>query len=297
MLRAIRAPLKIVIAGNHDCALDGNFWSGESAVENHGFKPIPRDPEYRTEALEMIEAAEEDGVVYIPDEGVHKFILGNGAVLTIFVSPWTPEYGYWGFQYPPEKGHKFDIPAGIDIAMTHGPPRGVLDLAGFKIPRYGMMPTPAGCPDLFTAVARAKPRVHCFGHIHEAWGAYLARWKTPDTNAETKDKITAQDAIDGESSKSIVKLEDLKPMTHADPPATPEQVARLLELAKARGVYIDFDKETQGRDGETLFINAAIQGYRQKASQLPFIVDILLDKATSDAKRVSLKARDEASRI
>jgi Icc-related predicted phosphoesterase len=35
----------------------------------------------------------------------------------------------------------------------------------------------AGCGDLFAAVARARPRVHCFGHFHEGWGAKKVAWR------------------------------------------------------------------------------------------------------------------------
>ncbi|KAL2045200.1 hypothetical protein N7G274_002282 [Stereocaulon virgatum] len=34
----------------------------------------------------------------------------------------------------------------------------------------------AGCPDLFRAICHARPRLHCFGHIHEAW-ARLITWQ------------------------------------------------------------------------------------------------------------------------
>ncbi|ATY61226.1 Metallophosphoesterase [Cordyceps militaris CM01] len=277
MLRGLRAPLKIIIPGNHDRLLDAAFWHDDAGGYN--------DPEYHTEALELLRAAEEDdGIVYIGghSEGAHTFPLANGAVLRLYASPWTPEYGVWGFQYRPEDGHAFDIPAGIDIAMTHGPPRDVLDLAGFALPQFNMQPTPAGCPDLFAAVARARPRVHCFGHIHEAWGAYLARWKTGD---HAPGPATAEQAIDAARSRSIVALADIKPMTHLHPPATPAQVEQLMDWSAKMGVSIDWEKETGAADedgrvgGEhTLFVNAAIEGYRQEPSQLPFIVDMLLDE-------------------
>jgi Icc-related predicted phosphoesterase len=49
------------------------------------------------------------------------------------------------------------IPTGTDILVTHQPPFGVLDLG-------------QGCPALRHAVIRVKPRLHCFGHIHGAYG-------------------------------------------------------------------------------------------------------------------------------
>ncbi|KAI0133555.1 hypothetical protein BJ170DRAFT_606663 [Xylariales sp. AK1849] len=35
----------------------------------------------------------------------------------------------------------------------------------------------AGCPHLFGAIRRAKPLLHCFGHIHEGWGSKLVTWR------------------------------------------------------------------------------------------------------------------------
>ncbi|KAJ3479681.1 hypothetical protein NLG97_g8259 [Lecanicillium saksenae] len=273
MLRALRAPLKIVIPGNHDRCLDEAFWCrkpsrGELYAGTH-------DPDHRTEALEILQEAKADGVVYIGQEGVYSFPLRNGAVLKVFASPHTPEYGVWGFQYDPEKGHEFPIPAGIDVAMTHGPPRDVLDLAGFNLPQYGVEATRAGCPDLFTAVAKARPQIHCFGHIHEAWGAYRAHWKQKFDS--TQKHIAAEEAIDKHTSRSVVALADTKPITPVDPPATEAQAAQLLEWSKQQGVHIDLE---DGRKGEeTLFINAAIQGFLEKPSHLPFVVDIMLDEA------------------
>lgn len=56
------------------------------------------------------------------------------------------------------------IPTDVEILMTHGPPHGILDTCsdGFQ----------AGCEELKEVVERIKPRVHIFGHIHEAYGFY-----------------------------------------------------------------------------------------------------------------------------
>jgi Icc-related predicted phosphoesterase len=49
------------------------------------------------------------------------------------------------------------IPSGTDILISHGPPQGILDGG-------------AGCAALRRAVIRVKPRLHCFGHVHTAYG-------------------------------------------------------------------------------------------------------------------------------
>jgi Icc-related predicted phosphoesterase len=46
------------------------------------------------------------------------------------------------------------LPLGIDVLVTHGPPEGILD------------DDRGGCPILRAAVNAAAPEVHIFGHVH-----------------------------------------------------------------------------------------------------------------------------------
>ncbi|KAL9076422.1 MAG: hypothetical protein Q9157_003683 [Trypethelium eluteriae] len=134
MLGSIEADLKLVIAGNHDLELDKDYWATHldegDLVEEHD------------EAMDVWtgKAAKEAGVVFL-SESTHTFILKNGAKLTIYASPYTPEFCDWAFPYE----HNLDrfngdedvdhdrgiqsiaknpVPSfpNIDIMMTHGPP-------------------------------------------------------------------------------------------------------------------------------------------------------------------------------
>lgn len=67
------------------------------------------------------------------------------------------------------------IPRSVDILMTHGPPYKILD----GVPEFDEDAYPSdesitvrhvGCEELLKAVARAKPRVHVFGHVHSGHG-------------------------------------------------------------------------------------------------------------------------------
>lgn len=78
------------------------------------------------EARQMFEEARAAGIKFL-DEGSHQFILANGASLNVYATPWTPSLGAWGFQYRLEHGHNFDIPPAIDLVITHGPPKGIMD--------------------------------------------------------------------------------------------------------------------------------------------------------------------------
>lgn len=131
---SLSAKRKIFVAGNHD-------WVFEKAPETAA-KLLPKD------------------VVYLEDELVE--IDG----LKIYGSPWQPEFCEWAFNLPrgwPLRKKWEAIPAGIDILVTHGPPLGILDYSQFGNEHVG-------CADLRQELARIKPKLHCFGHIHGAYG-------------------------------------------------------------------------------------------------------------------------------
>lgn len=127
---------KVAIAGNHD------------VIAEH-------DPG----AVRAL--AEAAGAVYLCDEP-HR-ALG----LNLWGSPWTPRFHNMAFNL--ERGEALAarwrrIPAELDVLITHGPPQGIGDRTALGVR--------AGCADLSRAVARSAPRVHVFGHIHEAAGAW-----------------------------------------------------------------------------------------------------------------------------
>lgn len=113
-----------------------------------------------------------DGVVYLQDDMVEL----EG--LKIYGAPWQPEFCNWAFNLP--RGHRLrekwnKIPNGIDILVTHGPPLRILDL--------NLDADHVGCGDLYDVVVkRVKPRLHVFGHIHNAYGA-VAQGRTLFVNA------------------------------------------------------------------------------------------------------------------
>lgn len=83
-------------------------------------------------------------------------------------SPYTPEFFNWAFMYRrgPEANRYWDqIPEGLDVLITHGPPQGILDQ---------IMPggEHLGCVELLQAVQARKPKVHIFGHIHGGAGTF-----------------------------------------------------------------------------------------------------------------------------
>ncbi|KAK0723165.1 Metallo-dependent phosphatase-like protein [Lasiosphaeria miniovina] len=253
MLKRIRAPLKLVIAGNHGFTLDVPAFERKVAEASGPLDPALVKREFGGFGEARTLFTEAYGIVLL-DEGTHRFALQNGALLTVYASPYTPSADDSGFQFRPETGHDFCIASGIDVAITHGPPRGVLDVAD-----GGQR---ARSTHLFAAVARARPRMNCFGHIYEAWGAKLVAWRGDDVpDDETPSHFTH---IDNGQSATVKSQASLR----AGKRDTPESAA-----AKARRLQ-DY--------AHTLFVNAAIQGQCEAETQLPWVVDIELPRASQE---------------
>ena len=140
---------KIFIAGNHDRYMEV----------------------YPEEAKKLLEGTD---IIYLNDSGVT--IKG----IKFWGSPVQPQFNNWAFNrarnsldayvcmrtgrttmHPLIKPHWDKIPEDTDVLITHGPPAKILD---------EVMRGPVGCEELAKAVARVKPEIHMFGHIHEGYG-------------------------------------------------------------------------------------------------------------------------------
>ena len=127
MLKSREAPLKLIIAGNHDFTMDHAVERRVAeAVPHLGPKLLARDYGTLREARKLFADAKDAGIVFL-DEGTHRFKLENAAMLIIYASPYTPSLRAWDFQYDPKEGYPFNVQEGIDIVMTYGPPKGIMD--------------------------------------------------------------------------------------------------------------------------------------------------------------------------
>ncbi|KAL9604521.1 MAG: hypothetical protein Q9219_000486 [cf. Caloplaca sp. 3 TL-2023] len=270
LLTEIEAPLKLVIAGNHDFTIDVPAFKKKVAdVE----PPLDADLVRKVygdygQARQMFEEARSAGIVFL-DEGIHRFNLENGALLTVYASPFTPSLGGWGYQYHHDQGHDFSITERVDVAITHGPPKGIMDFTDDR--------KRAGCPNLFEAIARTRPQLHCFGHIHEGWGARLVTWREP-----LSEKPTHFTDIDNDRSVVVEKLSGFR-QSKSD---TPEE--RELKVKKAKHYRQERCYTTSHCTGDgnplqigtqTLFVNAAVEGTEDHPLQLPWLVDLELPRS------------------
>lgn len=218
----------------------------------------------------MFEDARAAGIVFL-DEGTHTFTLENGALLTVYASPYTPALGAWGFRYHLERGHDFSIGEGVDVLITHGPSKGIMDFT------YGR--ERAGCSDLFAAVAQAKPRLHCFGHIHEGWGAKLVSWR----DSISGQRPTHFTAIDNHNSPLIGKLAGLEASrfdTDDDAERRSRKLARYSRDRCCKSSHCAGDEYPIGYGKQTLFVNASVTGVEDSPLQRPWRVEIELPGAS-----------------
>lgn len=131
-LGTLAHPHKVVVAGNHD-------WC---------FQRYPQEARRRL-----------PNALYLQDEAAEL------AGLKFYGSPWQPWFLDWAFNLPrgPELAAKWAlIPADTDVLVTHGPPEGIGDLTKHW---YHV-----GDADLRHRVQQVRPKLHVFGHIHEAAG-------------------------------------------------------------------------------------------------------------------------------
>ena len=87
--------------------------------------------------------------------------------LRLWGTPVTPMYGgAFGVSSAVDRKKLYaQIPWDIDVLISHGPPFGILDTA----PMSG---SHEGCRELLDAVTRVRPKLHVFGHIHNAYGIF-----------------------------------------------------------------------------------------------------------------------------
>lgn len=139
-IKSLPHPIKIMIAGNHDIVLDSSKTQSASPA-----------------TIEWCD------IIYLNSSST-SVTCTNGCRLNIYGSPLTPRNGNWAFQYPRNQDiWRNKIPADTDILITHGPPKGHLDLG-------------QGCKYLLAEMWRRGPRLHVFGHIHSGHGVELARF-------------------------------------------------------------------------------------------------------------------------
>lgn len=143
---------KLVVQGNHELYVESAFTNAKATAQE-----------------------ECPDVIFVE----HELVVIEG--IKIFCSAWTPYFHRWAYnahrslgeaqhdQLPFIKDKWDDIPMDIDVLVTHGPPRGILDQVYYV---DGVTPRDrVGCDHLLEKLVQIPTlKHHIFGHIHSSHG-------------------------------------------------------------------------------------------------------------------------------
>ena len=105
-----------------------------------------------------VDKVKERGIIF----NEHGYELVNDRLM--FLSAYTPTFGNWHFMKDRQKLSRYweELIEGIDVLITHGPPRSIMDLS------YDRMGKLEFCGDgaLYKKILKINPKIHTFGHLH-----------------------------------------------------------------------------------------------------------------------------------
>jgi predicted phosphodiesterase len=236
---------KILIGGNHDTILDeafqekyGSRQPGKTKADLRWGKVIYLENESAT--LTVVPRGIGD------DPNTNGFAAVDPVTVKIFGSPHTPSHSVASpaFQYTPSEAEAMwrdKIPADTDILVVHGPPH--LHLDGWRR---------AGCPVLAREIAKQKPKLVVFGHIHKSHGQKTVVF---DKHQQLYDEISR-----GSSGKrGVAKLGRMVVWERTKESARPQERS---------------NRKVVGGQMATTMVNASIVGSNHNVLNEPIIVEI-----------------------
>lgn len=168
-----------------DACIKGNYSEGRSFLEWFVKQPakykilVPgnHDKKIKTHP-DLISLAKEYGIIVLNDGYIE--LMGLKMYGGSFVPSWERDTGKPRFKFDYAESRWKDVPEGLDILITHVPPRTIMDRN-----RKGF---PCGCPLLYKRVNKVKPKLHLFGHIHEEQRKVLVSNEITFVNCCNKDR-------------------------------------------------------------------------------------------------------------
>lgn len=246
-LRRLPHEVKIVVAGNHDLALDAAFYREYGPGFHHGrLQDVEACRALLISGGETAEAATETETerpgkggkgmgewIYLEHESRSiRLTSPNGprTEFTVFGSPYTPQNpgSQWAFQYPRAREDDgaaaackwAQIPLDTDILVTHGPAFTHRDEQADRVA--------TGCEELRKAMWRVRPRLAVCGHVHDARGAERVRWDLARRGVQYKED-NVEPWTDPAPEGKKISLVDL----------TGKTVARALDNNGSKAVFHD----------------------------------------------------------
>jgi 3',5'-cyclic AMP phosphodiesterase CpdA len=115
---------------------------------------------------ERLDAPTGDSFLVLTDASI-SMPWGPSGALHVWMSPWSNPFMNWAFmKHPQALGRIYEqIPTGVDIIVSHQPPRGAGDQVDGRGPHLGSL-------ELLEAIRRVQPKLVICGHIHGGYGRY-----------------------------------------------------------------------------------------------------------------------------
>lgn len=156
----VKAKYKIFVAGNHDTSIEAKLVTRDKFKE-YGIIYLENESVELNlnDGWQNLANSDKIGSTIVPDKKIK-----------IWGSPITPSFGIgWSFNKKRDKLHDLwqTIPDNTDIIISHGPPKGCLDLSFDKTGKLEF----CGCEALRKRCLQINPKLVCFGHIHSMEGA------------------------------------------------------------------------------------------------------------------------------
>ncbi|KAF7979797.1 hypothetical protein HWV62_40848 [Athelia sp. TMB] len=177
-IRSLPHPLKIIIAGNHDLPLHETWYAKNYQRWHHLPEDIPPIIELMKGAGKRVADepnVSDGGLVYLQDQTYEFQTREGGRKWSVYGSPRQhldeqDADTEWGYSGSPSSaiGPSTIHATSKEMVLTHGPPYEIFDTT--------LRGDSAGCEALRARLRTLKPRLHLFGHIHEARGASVSRW-------------------------------------------------------------------------------------------------------------------------
>lgn len=177
----------VAVAGNHDKPLDAETWLKAAPISQPGAA-------WTNESMASARSLFDDSSLGDETPRAMRLLQHSGAKiagLSLFGSPYvgqtprrqamTPDnpLRYEGFLRDPHRLTELfaEIPPGLDVLITHGPPLGILD----RSVQHGGVPrekpiaigSAALLDRLRQMVPEDRPRLHIFGHEHDSRGVVV----------------------------------------------------------------------------------------------------------------------------
>jgi Calcineurin-like phosphoesterase len=267
---------KIVVAGNHDLALDEEFYAKHGARRHNQVE----------NALEK--AAELRGQIgrrltYLCHEAA-CVRLQDGWTIKVFGSPYSRRRGQWAFGYGDDEGDglwaRLDEEK-VDVVVSHGPAQGLCDADS-----HGQAD---GCAALLRALERARPRLVVCGHRHEGRGSVEIAWGSSGSHAVRRWRDPGRDG----GRLSLVDL--TQPGTERGAWADD---GRLTTTGRAASGW-EGPQASSGRSS-TCVVNAAIlaqsHGQAQRPHNRPMVVDVEVGGSGAEERGCATKTGAEKRR-